>query len=66
MGIDRLDFPNVAFYRDDFASESLGVLMNALGAEPMGVLIPKDLADEKKLTQRRPNQRFHCHSGSSL
>jgi len=49
MGIDRLDFPNVGFYRDDFASESLGVLMNALGAEPMGVLIPKDLADEKKL-----------------
>jgi putative ABC transport system permease protein len=49
MGIDRLDFPKVAFYRDDFASESLGVLMNALGAEPMGVLIPKSLADEKKL-----------------
>ena len=49
MGIDRLDFPNVGFYRDDFAPESLGVLMNALGAEPMGVLIPKDLADEKKL-----------------
>jgi putative ABC transport system permease protein len=49
MGIDRLDFPNVAFYRDDFASQSLGALMNALGAEPMGVLIPKDLADEVKL-----------------
>jgi putative ABC transport system permease protein len=49
MGIDRLDFPKVAFYREDFASEPLGVLMNALGAEPMGVLIPKDLADEKKL-----------------
>ena len=49
MGIDRLDFPNVAFYRDDFASESLGVLMNALGAEPLGVLIPNDLAKENKL-----------------
>jgi putative ABC transport system permease protein len=49
MGIDRLDFPNAAFYRDDFASEPLGVLMNALGAEPMGVLIPKELANEKKL-----------------
>ena len=47
MGIDRLDFPNVAFYRDDFADESLGALMNALGAEPYGVLIPKSLAEEK-------------------
>ncbi len=49
MGIDRLDFPKVAFYRDDFASKSLGELMNALGAEPMGVLIPSDLAKEQKL-----------------
>lgn len=49
MGIDRIDFPNVAFYRDDFASESLGALMNALGAEPNGVLIPSSLADDKKL-----------------
>lgn len=50
MGIDRLDFPKVAFYRDDFASKSLGELMNALGAEPLGVLIPNDLAKEEKLT----------------
>lgn len=49
MGIDRLDFPKVAFYRDDFASKSLGELMNALAAEPMGVLIPSDLAKEQKL-----------------
>lgn len=49
MGIDRLEFPKVAFYRDDFASQSLGALMNALGADPMGVLIPGDLANEKKL-----------------
>jgi putative ABC transport system permease protein len=46
LGIDRLDFPQAAFYRDDFADESLGALMNALGAEPMGVLVPRELAEE--------------------
>lgn len=45
MGIDRLDFPLVAFYRNDFSEVPFGELMNALGLEPMGVLVPKDLAD---------------------
>jgi len=49
LGIDRLDFPKTAFYRDDFASQSQGALMNALGAEPMGVLVPRDLAEESGL-----------------
>jgi putative ABC transport system permease protein len=46
MGIDRLDFPKVAFYRDDFSADSLGALMNALGAEPMGVLVPQAVAEK--------------------
>ena len=46
MGIDRLDFPKVAFYREDFAGQSLGSLMNTLGAEPMGVLVPKAVAEK--------------------
>jgi putative ABC transport system permease protein len=45
MAIDRLDFPGVAFYREDFADQSLGALMNALGAELYGVLIPRNLAE---------------------
>ena len=45
MGIDRLDFPNVAFLRDDFADQSMGALMNALALEPMGVIVPKEVAD---------------------
>jgi putative ABC transport system permease protein len=49
MGIDRIEFSKVAFFRDDFASVSLGALMNALGAEPTGVLIPSYLAAEKGL-----------------
>lgn len=46
MGIDRLDFPKVAFIRDDFVDQSMGALMNALAMEPMGVLVPKDLAEK--------------------
>lgn len=46
MGIERLDFPKVAYFRNDFASEPLGALMNALAAEPAGVLIPTGLAQE--------------------
>lgn len=46
MGIDRLDFPKVAFYREDFAGQPLGALMNALGAEPMGVLVPRAVAEK--------------------
>jgi len=49
MGIDRLDFPRVAYYRNDFASESLGALMNDLGAQPYGVLIPTLLAEKTGL-----------------
>ncbi len=46
MGIDRLDFPSVAFYRADFASESLGTLLNALGANPNGILVPNDMLNK--------------------
>jgi putative ABC transport system permease protein len=42
-GVDRLDFAQVAFWRRDFASQSLGALMNALAVEPSGVLVPSGL-----------------------
>jgi putative ABC transport system permease protein len=38
IGVDRLDFAAVAFWRRDFAPTSLGSLMNALAAMPEGVL----------------------------
>jgi putative ABC transport system permease protein len=41
MGIDRLDFPKVAFWRWDFAPQSLGALMNDLAQVPDGVLVPR-------------------------
>ena len=49
MGIDRLEFPKVAFFRDDFASESLGALMNALAVNPDGVIVPQDMLNEMGL-----------------
>ena len=40
IGIDRTDFPEVVFWRSDFARSSLGALMNALALAPNGVLVP--------------------------
>ena len=42
LGIDRLDFPKVAYWRHDFASASLGSLMNSLAIAPDGVLLNTD------------------------
>ncbi|HRJ42412.1 MAG TPA: ABC transporter permease, partial [Caldilineaceae bacterium] len=41
-GIDRLDFPNVAYWRRDFAPASLGALMNSLAIANEGILMPQD------------------------
>jgi putative ABC transport system permease protein len=49
LGIDRLSFPSTAFWQKDFASQSLGALMNALGAVPNGVVVPQSLLNDKKL-----------------
>ncbi len=49
MGIDRAEFADIAFWRGDFASESLGGLMNALAATRNGVLVPRDFMLEQAL-----------------
>lgn len=41
-GIDRLDFPSVAYWRRDFAPASLGALMNSLAMANDGILMPRD------------------------
>jgi putative ABC transport system permease protein len=40
MGVDRMTYAQVSFWRRDFASAPLGTLMNALAASPDGVLVP--------------------------
>lgn len=49
LGVDRMDFPRVAAWRDDYASESLGALMNALGARPDGILASRQYLREQGL-----------------
>jgi putative ABC transport system permease protein len=49
LAIDRLTFPSAAYWQRDFASEQLGVLMNALAANPTGVLVPSDLLTAQTL-----------------
>ncbi|MBN1812274.1 MAG: FtsX-like permease family protein [Anaerolineae bacterium] len=49
LGIDRESFVQVAFWRDDFASQSLGELMNQLALTQNGVLIPSEFAAQHAL-----------------
>jgi putative ABC transport system permease protein len=49
MAIDRLDFPTAAWFRSDFADESLGALMNRLALTPDGVLVPSDALEQSGL-----------------
>lgn len=41
-GIDRLEFPNVAFYRRDFAASATGELMNRLALDRSAVLVSEN------------------------
>ncbi|MEJ5309672.1 MAG: FtsX-like permease family protein [Anaerolineae bacterium] len=49
MGIDRAEFAQIAFWRTDFATESLGGLMNALAVTRNGVLVPRSFMNEQAL-----------------
>ncbi len=42
VGVDRFDFSSIAFWRGDFAGESLGGLMNILALNPDGLLMPAE------------------------
>lgn len=55
LGVDRVDFARVAWFRRDFAPESLGGLMNLLALEPQSVLLPRPLMD---LLNLRPGDEF--------
>lgn len=42
LAIDRVDFPQVAWFRQDFAREPLGALMNRLAAAPENILVAQE------------------------
>ncbi len=49
LGIDRLDFARVAYFRRDYAREPLGELLNRLGAESKGILVTRSFLQESAL-----------------
>ena len=51
MGVDRVEFPGVAFWREDFASESLGGLMNAIAIDPASVLVDHNTMIKNQLNK---------------
>ena len=44
VGVDRLDLPAVVRWRDDYAREPFGALLNRLAVNPAGVLLQRDFA----------------------
>lgn len=48
LAIDRADFGRVAWFRRDFAPESLGSLMNQLALAPENVLVTRDFLAENQ------------------
>ncbi len=55
LGIDRVDFPSVAFFRPDFAyNESLGELMNRLAVASDGILVSTSFLAQQGLTVGDP------------
>ncbi len=49
LAVDRVDFAQVAWFRSDFADESLGGLMNQLAQWQNGILIPEKLFRDNHL-----------------
>jgi len=50
LGIDRMEFPKIAYWRDDYATYPLGYLMNALGTFEDGLLVSRDFMREQGLS----------------
>lgn len=50
LGIDRLDFARVAYFRRDYADEPLGQLLNRLAADQDGILVLRSYLDESMLS----------------
>lgn len=48
-GIDRIDWPRVAYFRRDFAQWPLGTLMNELALDDAGILVRDEFLDQTGL-----------------
>ncbi len=54
IGIDPLTFASVAYWQRDFASPSLGALMNAIAATPNGALVSRAYLEQQGLKTGDP------------
>ncbi len=46
LAVERANFPQVAYFRRDYARTPLGELMNRLARTPNGILLPRATADQ--------------------
>ena len=51
LAIDRLKFPQIAYFRTDYASRPIGELMNRLGEQMNGVLVSSRFAQERQISR---------------
>ena len=51
MAIDRIRFPDIAYYRRDYAQKNLGELMNRLGTVQNGVLLPQAFMERLQISE---------------
>jgi putative ABC transport system permease protein len=56
LGVDRLDLPQVLYFRPDFAGQPLGGLMNQLATRANGVLVSEKFMQEQHLRVDDPIQ----------
>ncbi len=54
LGIDRLDLPQVLYFRDDFTQASLNELLNRLGMYPNGVLVSRQFLQRTQMVEGQP------------
>jgi putative ABC transport system permease protein len=54
VGVDRVDFQQTAFFRDDFSVQPLGALMNRLALNPAALLVSRDFLGENSLRVGEP------------
>jgi putative ABC transport system permease protein len=49
VGVDRIDFPEVSYFRRDFAPANLGALMNALAVRDDAILVSRKVLTDYRL-----------------
>jgi putative ABC transport system permease protein len=54
IGVDRVDYQQTAFFRDDFAIQPLGALMNRLALNPAALLVNRDFLRRNALRVGEP------------